>query len=61
MSEETGVISMAEDGALTRFLDIKNVEKNLLSLYLAMPDKDASGLSGFFDRFRKEDDNDAEK
>ena len=61
VSEETGVISMAEDGALTRFLDIKNVEKNLLSLYLAMPDKDASGLSGFFDRFRKEDDDDAEK
>ena len=37
------------------------IEKNLLSLYLAMPDKDASGLSGFFDRFRKEDDDDAEK
>lgn len=33
VSEETGVISMAENGVLTRFLDGKAVEKKLLSLY----------------------------
>ena len=34
VSEETGVISMAVDGKLTRFLDSKTVEKTLLNLYL---------------------------
>ena len=33
VSEETGVISMAENGILTRFLDGKAVEKKLLNLY----------------------------
>lgn len=33
VSEETGIISMAENGVLTRFLDGKAVEKKLLSLY----------------------------
>ncbi len=33
VSEETGVISMAENGKLTRFLDAKAVEKNLLAMY----------------------------
>ena len=61
VSEETGVISMAEDGNLTRFLDIKNVEKNLLRLYLAVPDEKSSGLSGFFRKSGKGDDDDAEK
>lgn len=34
VSEETGIISIAVDGKLSRFLDIKTVEKTLLSLYL---------------------------
>ena len=34
VSEETGIISMAVNGKLTRFLDTKNVEKTLLNLYL---------------------------
>ena len=34
VSEETGIISIAEDGKLTRFLDIKTVEKTLLNIYL---------------------------
>lgn len=34
VSEETGIISIAEDGKLTRFLDTKSVEKRLLGLYL---------------------------
>ncbi len=33
VSEESGIISMAMDGNLSRFLDIKTVEKNLLNLY----------------------------
>lgn len=36
VSEETGVISMARDGELERFLNLKSVEKTLLNLY--MPD-----------------------
>jgi len=34
VSEETGIISMARDGKLSRFLDIKTVEKTLLNLYI---------------------------
>lgn len=35
VSEETGIISLAVNGKLTRFLDIKSVEKIILNLYLA--------------------------
>jgi diadenylate cyclase len=35
VSEETGVISIAEEGTLTRFLDIKTAEKTLLNSYLS--------------------------
>jgi len=35
VSEETGIISMAIDGRLSRFLDVKTVEKTLLNIYLA--------------------------
>ncbi|MFR5859224.1 MAG: diadenylate cyclase CdaA [Clostridia bacterium] len=34
VSEETGVISIAQNGKLTRFLDGKKIEKTLLNLYL---------------------------
>lgn len=34
VSEETGIISIAEDGKLERFLDVKTVEKRLLDIYL---------------------------
>ena len=33
VSEETGVISIAQNGKLTRFLDGKKIEKKLLNLY----------------------------
>ena len=39
VSEETGIISMAIDGKLSRFLDIKTVEKTLLNIYIE-PDSD---------------------
>lgn len=34
VSEETGVISVAENGTLKRFMDLKSIEKMLLSLYM---------------------------
>lgn len=34
VSEETGIISIASDGHLSRFLDMKTVEKTLLNMYL---------------------------
>ena len=34
VSEETGIISLAQNGKLTRFLDVKKIEKTLLNLYL---------------------------
>lgn len=34
VSEETGIISVAQNGKLTRFLDVKKIEKTLLNLYL---------------------------
>jgi len=34
VSEETGIISLAVDGKLQRFLDLKTVEKYLLNMYL---------------------------
>ena len=33
-AEETGIISMARDGNITRYLDGKSVEKELLQMYL---------------------------
>jgi diadenylate cyclase len=35
VSEESGIISMAVDGKLTRFLDVRSVEKTLLNLFLS--------------------------
>lgn len=34
VSEETGVISIAQNGELTRFVDVKRIEKILLGIYL---------------------------
>lgn len=41
VSEESGIISMASEGQLSRFLDIKTVEKTLLNMYLT--DRSVSG------------------
>lgn len=38
VSEESGIISIAIDGKLSRFLDLKTVEKTLLNLYLSQSD-----------------------
>ena len=34
ISEETGVVSIAEDGKIRRFVDLKTIEKMLLNMYL---------------------------
>ena len=48
VSEETGIISMARDGKLSRFLDLKAVEKTLLNLYMdKRPDITAISRTGF--------------
>ncbi len=46
VSEETGIISMAIDGKLTRFLDVKTVEKTLLNLYLTGEENRQAGTLG---------------
>ena len=62
VSEETGIISIAKDGKLVRFLDVKTVEKTLFGIYFTngeAQDK-LAGISGFFKKKRREgDDNDA--
>ncbi len=44
VSEETGVISYAVSGKLTRFLDAKMVEKLLLNLYIPAVSEETSGI-----------------
>lgn len=55
VSEETGIISMASDGQLSRFLDSKTVEKTLLNMYLGKTE--ASGtmavIPRIFNKFRR--------
>lgn len=55
VSEETGIISMAIDGKLSRFLDLKTVEKALLSYYLNGLNKEDSIFSLMFLRRNKND------
>lgn len=57
VSEETGIISMAVDGKLTRFLDAKKVEKTLLNLYLSEEESEKGMFFGrIFDRREKTKD-----
>ena len=57
VSEETGVISMVQDGKLTRFLDSKSVEKILLRFYLSGEEEETSLLKKLIGRIggRKQD------
>jgi len=52
ISEETGIISLAADGKLSRFLDLKTVEKTLLGIYLNQmpPENNAGALLKLFKR-----------
>lgn len=58
VSEETGIISMAEDGKLDRFLDIKTVEKSMLNIYLntAAEESASSGIKNMMDRLGRRKD-----
>lgn len=63
VSEETGIISMAEDGHLERFLDTKTVEKKLLGIYLNDEDlphtlSKIPGAKGFFRHMKVKDEMD---
>ena len=53
VSEETGIISMAVDGKLNRFLDLKTVEKYLLNMYLNELDENQSAWQKFIGAWRK--------
>lgn len=54
VSEETGVISTASEGKLTRFLDLKTVEKDLLGMFLGGAEKKSalSWIRDLMDRIR---------
>lgn len=57
VSEETGIISIAIDGRLTRFLDIKTVEKTILNSYFSQMEEEGGG--SFFAKLfrgRREDE-----
>jgi len=53
VSEETGIISMAVDGKLNRFLDLKTVEKFLLNMYLNELDENQTALQRIKNMWRK--------
>lgn len=58
VSEETGIISMASDGQLSRFLDSKTVEKTLLKMYLGKPEVSGTMaiIPRILSRFRRKKD-----
>lgn len=60
VSEETGIISIAVDGKLSRFLDIKTVEKTLLNLFLTASVEDkisaAKNLVAIYNKIGKKND-----
>jgi len=55
VSEETGIISIAVDGKLSRFLDIKTVEKTLLNIYLSQIHVEKVKVP-FIDKIRRQKD-----
>jgi diadenylate cyclase len=52
VSEETGIISSAFNGKLTRFLDVKTLEKNILNMYLT--ESTVGKSASFVSFFRRE-------
>jgi len=55
VSEESGIISIAVDGKLSRFLDIKTVEKTLLNIYLSQINDEKNKVP-FLNKFRRHKD-----
>ncbi|MCQ2552318.1 MAG: diadenylate cyclase CdaA [Clostridia bacterium] len=56
VSEETGIISMAVDGKLNRFLDLKAIEKFLLNMYLNELDENQTALQKVKNSLRRKSD-----
>lgn len=53
VSEESGVISIATDGQLTRFLDVKAIDKALLNVYLGQAGEEQSkGIKSALKKFK---------
>jgi len=50
VSEETGIISAARDGRMTRFLDVKTLEKALLDIYLSEFEPIRNGIFRAFEK-----------
>ncbi len=55
VSEETGIISVASDGKLSRFLDRKALEKMLLNMYMSDMPEDDSIISRVQNFLRRKD------
>ena len=60
VSEETGIISMVEDGKISRFLDMKAVEKTLLAHYMEKTNKKGNRRA-FNPVFKKEEKEEADE
>ena len=57
VSEETGVISIATDGKIDRFLDIKTLEKTLLNYYMEkIPSENTTPVTPVLNLFRRKKD-----
>jgi len=58
VSEETGIVSMAEDGKLDRFLDTKTVEKSMLNIYLNTQSEDETptGIKSILEKWGRRKD-----
>jgi diadenylate cyclase len=54
VSEETGVISTTSEGKITRFLDIKSLEKNVLNMYLSEKADHKPTIISFLRRNKKD-------
>lgn len=60
VSEETGVISVAENGNFRRFMDLKSVEKLLLGLYMPQEETFKQKMARKLKHYRKEGRKDGE-
>lgn len=60
VSEETGVISLANEGKLTRYLDEKTLRSTLINLQLTRPESESSRRSFNLWPWRGSDSNDEE-
>ncbi|MCR5134565.1 MAG: diadenylate cyclase CdaA [Clostridiales bacterium] len=55
VSEETGIITLVEDGVIERYLDGKTLEKRLLALYLQDTQSEGSLVKALFKRNGRDD------